>query len=74
MKVFVVHDAKGTISSYAIPAPELEGQLGIEPERGQKLTVIDVPELDRLKDARERLHHLDDALKDHRVEGGRLVR
>ncbi len=29
MKVFVVHDAKGTISSYAIPAPELEGT-GIE--------------------------------------------
>ena len=74
MKVFLVHDAEGTIRSYAVAAPEFEGQLGVEPARGRKVTEIDVPELDRIEDAGERLRHLDEALKGGRVEGGRLVR
>ena len=74
MKVFVVHDATGTITSYAIPAPGMEGEVVIEPDRGQKVTELDVSELDRVKDARERLHHLAEALKDRRIDGGKLVR
>ena len=74
MKVLVVHDAKGTITSYAIPARESEGALGIEPERGQRVTEIDVPELDRARDVRERLHLLDKTLHQARIERGRLVR
>ena len=61
MKVFVVHDAKGTIKSYAIPAPELEGQLGIEPARGESVTEVEVSELDQIEDVHERLGHLDEA-------------
>jgi hypothetical protein len=74
MRVLVVHDAKGRITSYAIPAREAENALGIEPERGQRVTEIDVPELDRAGDVRERLHLLDEALHDARIERGRLVR
>ena len=74
MKVFVVHDAKGTISSYAIPAPELAGQLGIEPPRDQSVAEIDVPELDQIADVRERLRHLGELVQDRRLERGRLVR
>ena len=74
MKVFVVHDDKGTISAYALPAPELEGQVGIAAPRGQSVTEIDVPELDGIDDVRERVRRLDERLHDHRVEGGRLVR
>ena len=74
MKVFVVHDAKGTITSYAIPAPGMEGALGVEAERGQKVTEIDLPELDGMGDGRERLSRLDEALHERRIEGGKLVR
>jgi hypothetical protein len=74
VKVLVVHDAKGTITSYAIPAPALEGELGIEPERGQKVTEIDMPELDRIGDVRERLHRLDETLHERRIEDGKLGR
>ncbi|HEX9417364.1 MAG TPA: hypothetical protein VF895_11740 [Gaiellaceae bacterium] len=73
MKVFVVHDANGTISSYAIPAADMQGQLGLEPPRGQSVSEIDVPELDGIGDLRERLRHLDEALEDRRVQGGQLV-
>lgn len=73
MKVFVVHDANGTISSYAIPAPDMQGQLRLEPSRGQSVSEIDVPELDAIGDPRERLRHLDEALQDTRVQGGGLV-
>jgi hypothetical protein len=52
MKVIIVHDAKGAIESYAIPGPGMEGQVGIEPERGQRVTEIDVPELDGIDDLR----------------------
>jgi hypothetical protein len=74
MKVFVIHEAKGTITSYAIPAPGTEGSLGVEPERGQKVTEIDLPELDGIGDGRERLRRLDETLHDRRIEGGKLVR
>ena len=73
MKVFVVHDAKGTIKSYAIPAPELEGQLGIEPARGESVTEVEVSEVDQIVDVRERLRHLDEVLRDRRVQGTELV-
>jgi F0F1-type ATP synthase epsilon subunit len=74
MKVFVVHDATGTITSYAIPAPGMEGTIGIAPEHGQKVTEIDLPELDAIGDGRERLRRLDETLHERRIEGGKLVR
>ena len=74
MKVFVVHDAKGTITSYAIPAPGMEGKIGIAPERGQTVTEIDVPELDGIADGRERLRQLDETLHERKIEDGKLVR
>jgi hypothetical protein len=74
MKVFVVHDANGTITSYAIPAPGMEGQIGIAPEDGQKMTEVDLPELNGTDDLRERLRRLDEALHERRIEGGKLVR
>ena len=73
MKVFVVHDAKGTITSYAIPAPGMEGKIGVAPEHGQKVTEIDLPELAGIGDARERLRRLDERLHERRIEGGKLV-
>jgi hypothetical protein len=73
MKVFVVHDAKGTIISYAIPAPEMEGQLGIEPAPGQSVSEVEVSELDQIEDVRERLRQLDETLRDRRVQDGKLV-
>ena len=47
---------QGGARAYAIPAPELEGQLGVEPEGGQSVTEIDVPELDRISEPRDHLH------------------
>ena len=73
VKVFVVHDAKGTIKSYAIPAPELEEQVGIEPARGESVTKVEMSELDQIVEVRERLRHLDEALRDRRVQGAELV-
>jgi hypothetical protein len=52
----------------------MEGTIGIAPEHGQKVTEIDLPELDAIGDGRKRLRRLDETLHERRIEGGKLVR
>ena len=73
MKVIVVHDAKGTIRSYAIPAPDMQDELRLEPQRGQKVVEIEVPELDQVGDPRERIRRLGEKLEGRSIQKGRLV-
>lgn len=41
MKLFIVHDDNGNITSIAFPAPELADELGLEAEDGLLVTEVD---------------------------------
>jgi hypothetical protein len=44
MKLFVVHDAKGLVKSAGVSGVGFAGQLHLIPQKGQKVSEIDVPE------------------------------
>ena len=73
MRVFVIHDSRGNIRSFAVPAPAVRDQIRFEPPRGQFVSTIDLPDLDRTgaQDLRQRVRQVSEALKDQKVERGR---
>jgi hypothetical protein len=44
MKIFVVHTAKGLVKSAGVSGAGFAGQVHLIPEKGQKVTEIDVPD------------------------------
>ncbi len=61
MKVFVTHDDHGKIASIGAPAAQFAASIGVKPKAGQRVTVLDVPEI-------QHLHHFDKYLREYRVD------
>jgi hypothetical protein len=72
MRIFVIHDAKGNIRSFGVPAAEVRGQVTLEPPRGQRVSEVDVPGLDQIsaQDVHQQLRQLSETLKTQRVQRG----
>jgi len=73
MKIFVVHDTKGGVKSAGVSGPAFAGQVHLIPQKGQRVSEIDVPDMpaqvsvetiDQEADAR----HLLDLVQHHRVD------
>ena len=69
MKVLFLHDRKGAIRSFVVPAPGARGSLELEPDRGQLVTEVDVSGV-RLTGARPEasLQRLSAIARSHRVD------
>jgi hypothetical protein len=61
MKVFVVHDQHGMISSMGTPAPEYSGSVGLAPAPGQSVSALEVDEI-------VHSHHFEKYLREYRVD------
>jgi hypothetical protein len=76
MKVLFVHNRRGHIRSFVVPAPGARGSLELEPDRGQAVTEIDVPGITLTSKRPElALRKLSDIARRHRVDAsGRRAR
>jgi hypothetical protein len=73
VRIFVVHDARGNIRSFAVPAPDMADDMELEQRRGRQVSQLDVPGPDRIdpRESSEQLRRLRETLKRHRVKRGR---
>jgi hypothetical protein len=73
MKILVVHDAKGQVKSFGVPGPQFAGQVRLVPNKGEKISEIDVPDVSghmplENGDQDSRAQYLLDLVEHHRVE------
>ncbi|CAN5889245.1 hypothetical protein BH18ACI4_BH18ACI4_01490 [soil metagenome] len=45
MKVLVVHDKRGKVSSFGIPSKKFGGQVVLQAPRGKSVSEVEVPEI-----------------------------
>ena len=71
MKVLVVHDKRGNISSYGVAGEKFGGQLSLQPARGKHVTEVEVSELKEIGgDSEEQHKKLQTIVKRSRLDLG----
>jgi hypothetical protein len=61
MKVFIVHDQHGTITSMGTPSAEYSGSVSLAPASGQSVCALEVDEI-------VHPHHFEKYLQEYRVD------
>ncbi len=67
MKIIVVHDKRGNISSIGIPGKGSKGVSLMAP-KGKSVTEVDAPEIKNLKDNEEQYERVLDLIKQYRID------
>lgn len=71
MRILVVHDKRGNISSFGIPGKSAQGQIGLMPPRGKYVTEVEVPEIKKIGAGSEGDHEqVQNILKQSRLDTG----
>ena len=69
MRVLVIHDKRGNINSFGIPAKKLKGQVSLQPPPGKYVTEVEVADIKDItgssEEEHERLHSI---LKGARID------
>ena len=70
MRILVVHDKRGNISSFGIPGKSVQG-VGLNPPRGKYVTEVEVPEIKKIGAGSEGEHEqVQNILKQSRLDMG----
>lgn len=56
MRILVVHDKRGNISSFGVPNRKLKTQPELQPPRGKLVTAVEVPEIKDIAGSKEEEH------------------